>query len=66
MVVSDYFASGVCFGHQIIGRSLGGEVGPNPNKWELGPTLLKTTAMGKLLYGVDRIVSDIINLSGVE
>jgi GMP synthase-like glutamine amidotransferase len=58
-VVSNYFASGACFGHQIISRSLGGEVISNPNKWEAGPTILKTTAMGKLLYGVDHIVSNV-------
>jgi anthranilate/para-aminobenzoate synthase component II len=55
-VVSDHFGLGICFGHQIISRSLGGDVGKNPAGWETGPTILKTTAMGRLLYGVDRVV----------
>lgn len=27
---------GICFGHQILSRALGGKVGRNPNGWELG------------------------------
>jgi GMP synthase (glutamine-hydrolysing) len=31
---------GICFGHQIIARSLGLEVSPNPNGWEIGNTII--------------------------
>lgn len=27
---------GICYGHQIVARALGGETGPNPGGWELG------------------------------
>ncbi|KAF7760289.1 hypothetical protein Agabi119p4_10965 [Agaricus bisporus var. burnettii] len=46
---------GMCFGHQIICRSLGGEACRNPNGWETGPTVLRTTYMGRLLYGVEKL-----------
>ncbi|EKM77592.1 hypothetical protein AGABI1DRAFT_115151 [Agaricus bisporus var. burnettii JB137-S8] len=46
---------GICFGHQVISRSLGGEVGRNPSDWETGPTVLQTTYMGRLLYGVEKL-----------
>ncbi|XP_006455579.1 hypothetical protein AGABI2DRAFT_227001, partial [Agaricus bisporus var. bisporus H97] len=46
---------GICFGHQIICRSLGGEVIRNPCNWETGPTVLRTTYIGRLLYGVKRL-----------
>jgi GMP synthase-like glutamine amidotransferase len=60
MVIPDYFSLGICFGHQIICRALGGEVGRNPNGWEIGPTTLKTTPVGRLVYGVNKIVSIVI------
>lgn len=38
---------GVCFGHQIIARALGGICEPNPNGWEFGPTLVQLTEHGQ-------------------
>ncbi|TBU42082.1 class I glutamine amidotransferase-like protein [Dichomitus squalens] len=48
---------GICFGHQIIARALGGECVPNDGRWEVGPTPLQLTEMGKKLFGVPELVS---------
>ncbi len=37
---------GVCYGHQIVGRALGAEVGRNPLGWELGNIPITLTASG--------------------
>lgn len=42
---------GICFGHQIISRALGGECVPNGGIWELGPTPIHLTDIGKQLFG---------------
>lgn len=34
---------GICFGHQLLGHALGGEVGPNPRGLELGTVEIETT-----------------------
>ncbi|KXN86836.1 Putative glutamine amidotransferase-like protein C13C5.04 [Leucoagaricus sp. SymC.cos] len=44
---------GICFGHQIVCRSLGAVVEPNGGRWETGLTKVNTTYMGKLLWGVE-------------
>ena len=38
---------GVCYGHQLLGRALGGEVGPHPEGLELGTVLLELTHAGQ-------------------
>ncbi|KAI0030093.1 class I glutamine amidotransferase-like protein [Vararia minispora EC-137] len=41
---------GVCFGHQIVARALGGEVRPNDGKWEVGITPIQLTDLGKRIF----------------
>jgi len=41
---------GICFGHQIIARALGGEC-VSDTIWELGITPIKLTNIGKQLFG---------------
>ncbi|OCH88016.1 class I glutamine amidotransferase-like protein [Obba rivulosa] len=43
---------GICFGHQIIARAMGKECVPNGGKWEVGPTEVALTDIGKQLFGV--------------
>ncbi|KAG6877343.1 hypothetical protein C0993_008480, partial [Termitomyces sp. T159_Od127] len=46
---------GICFGHQIIARALGGSCVRN-DRWEIGPTSLDLTPLGKSLFSVDTLV----------
>ncbi|KAI0128189.1 class I glutamine amidotransferase-like protein [Hypoxylon sp. NC0597] len=46
---------GVCFGHQIVGRAMGADVGKNDRGWELSVTEHKLTDEGKRLFGMDKI-----------
>jgi len=45
---------GICFGHQIVAEALGGSCVPN-NQWEVGPTPLELTQLGKEIFGVDEL-----------
>ena len=38
---------GICFGHQLIAKSLGGSVEINPKGWELGSYSINLTSHGK-------------------
>jgi GMP synthase-like glutamine amidotransferase len=47
---------GICFGHQIIARALGGECVPNGGKWEVGTTPVEMTEVGRRIFGTDILV----------
>lgn len=47
----EFHFTGVCFGHQILSRLLGAEVGPSPTKdWELGHSRIDITPIGQRLF----------------
>ncbi|CRK21742.1 hypothetical protein BN1723_012462 [Verticillium longisporum] len=49
----DFHFTGVCFGHQLLARLLGAEVGPAPSgDWELGHCKIDLTKTGKRLFRV--------------
>lgn len=50
---------GICFGHQIIGRSLGVKVGRSDKGWELSVLDMDLTEQGKKLFGKDKLVRSI-------
>ncbi|KAJ3965777.1 class I glutamine amidotransferase-like protein [Lentinula raphanica] len=43
---------GICFGHQIVSLALGGTCVKNDGKWEVGPTNIRLTDMGKVVFGL--------------
>ncbi|KAH8722625.1 class I glutamine amidotransferase-like protein [Phaeosphaeriaceae sp. PMI808] len=47
---------GICFGHQIIGRALGAEVGFNPGGWEISAHDIDLSEEGSKLLGTKSIV----------
>lgn len=47
---------GVCFGHQIIGRALGSDVGRSDSGWEVSVTEVSLTTEGKRIFGKDTLV----------
>ena len=47
---------GVCFGHQIIGRAMGVEVGRNSRGWEVSVCDVDLTAEGKRVFRVEKLV----------
>lgn len=51
-----YLFEGICFGHQILGRVLGGEC-VHSGKWEIGPTSVELTDLGRSIFGTERLVS---------
>ncbi|KAL9949954.1 hypothetical protein ACHAQF_000204 [Verticillium nonalfalfae] len=46
-------AIGVCFGHQIIARALGGTVRTSPKGWEVAVTDVTLTPVARDLFGLD-------------
>lgn len=52
-----YPNTGICFGHQIVARALGGSCVPNDGRWEIGPCEVEMTDLGKQIFGLDFLVS---------
>lgn len=48
---------GICFGHQILARALGAQVGRNEAGWEVSVEELNLTAAGQELFGKNILVS---------
>lgn len=47
---------GICFGHQIIARALGGQVERNAGAWEVSVDQVDLTPEGQKIFGVEKIV----------
>ncbi|CAG8657566.1 1634_t:CDS:2, partial [Acaulospora morrowiae] len=45
---------GVCFGHQIVARAMGGKVIKNPIGWEVAVTEISLTEAGRKFFGDDK------------
>ncbi|KAF9074743.1 class I glutamine amidotransferase-like protein, partial [Rhodocollybia butyracea] len=43
----------ICFGHQVISLALGGTCVRNDGKWEIGPTKIQLTNVGKNIFGTE-------------
>jgi len=52
---------GICFGHQLVARALGGKCVQNVKGWELGVTDVALTETGKAIFG-----SDILHIQQVH
>jgi GMP synthase-like glutamine amidotransferase len=48
---------GVCFGHQIIGRAMGANVGKSDRGWEVAVTDVDLTPEGKSVFELEKLVS---------
>lgn len=46
----------MCFGHQILGRALGAEVGRSEKGWEVSVTPIELTSLGKEVFGLSSLV----------
>lgn len=49
-------AIGVCFGHQIIARALGADVGRSATGWEISVTPMDLTETGKKFFRQNSLV----------
>ncbi|KAJ7176622.1 class I glutamine amidotransferase-like protein [Mycena filopes] len=51
---------GICFGHQIVARALGGRCVKN-DRWEVAPTPVALTPLGKEIFGVDTLFIEMMH-----
>ncbi|KAJ7768326.1 class I glutamine amidotransferase-like protein [Mycena metata] len=51
---------GICFGHQIVARALGGRCVKN-DRWEVAPTPVSLTALGKEIFAVDKLFIEMMH-----
>lgn len=54
---------GVCFGHQIVGRALGVEVGRSEGDWEVSVTDVELTEKGREVFGKEKLVRIVTPIS---
>lgn len=57
---------GVCFGHQILARAMGAQVGRSVRGWELSVVPMTLTEQGRKLFGRDNLVSPVISIGEVK
>ncbi len=59
-------AIGICFGHQIIARALGAELGRNTRGWEVSVVEHELTTEGKKVFGLQKMVRTTPSPSSTE
>jgi GMP synthase-like glutamine amidotransferase len=63
LMLSFMIIIGICFGHQIIGRAMGGACLPNGGNWEVGTTTVDLSPLGQSLFGRSHMVSSVIDIN---
>lgn len=48
---------GICFGHQVVARAMGGRTEKNEKGWEIAVCNVDLSDTGRKLFGKDKLVS---------